>query len=53
MTKIPNLFRSLNIEICDLFEIWCLRFGIFNILVYFSIQLAALAAGGSAEPLNP
>jgi hypothetical protein len=46
MTKIPNLFRSLNIEI------WCLRFGIFNILVYFSIQLAALAAGGSAEPLN-
>ena len=28
----PNLFRSLNIEICDLFEIWCLRFGIFNTL---------------------
>ncbi len=33
MTEIANLFRSLNIEICDLFEIWCLRFGIFNTLV--------------------
>ena len=28
MTYIPNLFRPLIIEICDLFEIWCLRFGI-------------------------
>jgi len=45
----PNLFRSLNIEICDLFEIWCLRFGIFSTLVPFSIKLAALQARGCAE----
>jgi hypothetical protein len=50
MTYIPNLFRSLNIEICDLFEIWCLRFGIFNTSVSFSIKLAASAASGYAEP---
>jgi hypothetical protein len=24
------LLRSLNIDICDLFEIWCLIFGIFK-----------------------
>jgi hypothetical protein len=39
----------LNIEICDLFEIWCLRFGIFNTLVSFSIKLAVFQASGGAS----
>jgi len=39
----------LNIEICDLFEIWCLRFVIFNTLVSFSIKLADSAASGWAD----
>jgi len=39
----------LNIEIWDLFEIWCLRFGIFNTLVSFSIKLAAFQASGGAD----
>jgi hypothetical protein len=47
----------LNIEICDLFEIClpavvlagCLRFGIFNTLVSFSIKLADSAASGWAD----
>jgi hypothetical protein len=44
-----DLFRSLNIEICNLFEFWCLRFGIFNTAVSFSIKLTAFQAGGWAE----
>jgi len=39
----------LDIEICDLFEIWCLRFGIFNPLVSYSIKLAAFQASGGAR----
>jgi hypothetical protein len=60
MTKIRNSKQSvfdficdLNIEICDLFEIWCLRFGIFNTSVSFSIKLSASSAGGGAEAFNP
>jgi hypothetical protein len=40
----------LNIEICDLFEIWCLRFGIFNTLISFPITLAAFHFSGGADP---
>jgi len=43
------LFRLLNIEICALFEIWCLKIGIFNILVSFSIKPATFAAGDGAK----
>jgi hypothetical protein len=39
----------LNIEIGALFEIWCLRFGIFNALVSFSIKLAVFQASGWPE----
>ena len=48
-TKPTKEHETLNIEICDLFEIWCLRFGIFNTLVSFSIKVAIFQAGGWAE----
>jgi len=50
MTYMSNLFRSLNIEICDLFEIWCLKIGFFNISVSLSINSASFAAGGGVKP---
>ena len=48
-TKPTKEHETLNIEICDLFEIWCLRFGIFNTLVSFSIKVAIFQASGWAE----
>ena len=43
----------MNIEIWDLFVIWCLRFGIYNTLVSFSIRPAALQASDGAETWHP
>jgi len=44
-----GLFRSLKIEIWDLFEIWYLKFVIFNTLLSFLIKLAAPRASGWAD----
>jgi selenocysteine lyase/cysteine desulfurase len=40
----------LNIEICDLFEIWCLRFGIFKTL-YVRKQFPALKREVNGYPV--
>jgi hypothetical protein len=43
------MFQSLNVEIWDLFEIQCLRLGIFNTLVSFLIKLATFHASSLAD----
>jgi hypothetical protein len=39
----------LDIVIWNLFLIWCLKFGIFNALVSFSIRLTTFRASGGAD----
>jgi len=43
----------LNIEICDLFEIWCLRFGFFLCLSFFfdqTVRFFGRRQGGHPKP---
>ena len=47
--KIPNLFWSLDIGICNLFVIWCLEF---DILLCFSIPKTGIRCGDLPKALR-